>query len=190
MYKVIRMFFILIFFVTLLLLTNFRRKKFSFIKDERLSDYPVRRYKIGTVILYLWMLTFILHFILEIVYNSTMHMNVYLFLILISIIYLSFGASPTVSPGKNEIFVELDIINVGSLGMDIFGSWVGSYSDGVIIYDYLIKNDSIKVNKYTNDVIEFTGRTEKENKKINVILKSKKSINYFKKMWGKNVNFW
>lgn len=187
LYKITRIFFVLILFVTLMLLINFRRKKFSFIRDERLCDYPVQRYKIGNVLLYLWLLTFMLHFIGEIVYDLTMYMSVYFFLILTSILYLSLGALPTVTTRNNEIFVELDIINVGSIGMDIFGSWIGSYSDGIIVYDYLIRKDSIRVNKCIDNAIEFTGYTEKENKKINVVLKSKRSINYFKLWQDKNL---
>ena len=180
--KILKMFFEILLFIIFVLLIKCRNKKFEFINEIDI-DYPVDRFKFGTVILCLWLLLLALQIFLEITMNLSVPTITYFVLIIISIIYLCFGATPTVSSNKNEIILELDLINVGSVGMDIFGSWLGTYYNGIIIYDYMIIGDSIKIKTMNEDLIEFTGDLENIDKRIKVKLKSKRSIEWFKEMW-------
>ncbi len=178
------MFFEVSLFIFFALLIRYRNKKFEFINEIDI-DYPVDRFKFGTVILCLWLLLLGVQIIFQITMNLSIPSITYFILIIISIIYLCFGATPTVTSTKNEIILEFDFINVGSVGMDIFGSWVGTYSNGIIIYDYMVIGNSIKIKTMNEDLIEFIGELEKENRRIKVKLKSKRSIEWFKEVWNK-----
>ncbi len=165
--------------VLILILFRYRSKKFSFLKDAKIKDYPMTRYKIGTFILALWVAIILFGMFQELILKKTIDSKIFLIPFLITIVYGLFGATPTVTKSKHLINLTLDLMNVGSLGIDLFGSWVGKYDDGLIIYFYLIDYDSIKISKCSKDEIVFSGTTKQESIPINVTLKSKKSISYF-----------
>lgn len=172
---------ILLYFIgiaLILVLFRYRSKRFSFLEDEKIKDYPIVRYKIGSVILTLWIVTILFGMFQELALKKTIDAKFFLIPFIISVIYELFGATPTVTKSKHKINLTLDLINVASLGMDLFGSWVGEYDNGLIIYYYLIDYDSIKITEKTKDKIVFSGITKHEGTPINVVLKSKKSINY------------
>ena len=114
----------------------------------------------------------------EIMLKKTIDPKIFVIPFIISVVYELFGATPTVTKSKDRINLTLDLMNVGSLGADLLGSWVGEYDDGLIVYFYLIDYDSIKIIKNEKDEIVFSGIEKHENIPINVTLKSKKSINY------------
>lgn len=172
---------ILLYFIwiaLILTLFRYRSKKFSFLEEEKIKDYPITRYKIGSIILTLWIVIILFGIFQEIVLKKTIDPKIFLILFIISVIYELFGATPTVTKSKHRIDLTLDLMNVGSLGADLFDSWVGEYDNGLIVYYYLIDYDSIKITKRSKDEIIFSGVEKRENIPINITLKSKKSINY------------
>ena len=173
---------ILVYFVgmiIMLMLYKYRTKRFSFLKDEEIKDYPISRYKIGRYIIIFWMIIILLVIFQEVILKRTIDFKIFLIPFLITIIFGLFGAVPTVTKSKYLINLTLDIINVRKIGIDLFGSWIGTYDNGIIIYFYLINFDSIKIIKNSPNNIVFSGITKYENTPILVNLKSKKSINYF-----------
>ncbi|MCB5559944.1 hypothetical protein [Anaerosalibacter bizertensis] len=64
-------------------------------------------------------------------------------------IYFCYGAVPDILENKYKVKVNVDPAARLLGGFDFFGSWVGRYKDGIIIYYYLIKGDTIKVLKNT-----------------------------------------
>nr|WP_300001787.1 hypothetical protein [Tissierella sp.] len=179
MQNIMKILFYFIGIVLILILFRYRSKKFSFLEEEKIKDYPITRYKIGSLILTLWIAIILFGMFQEIVLKKTIDSKIFLIPFIISVIYELFGATPTVTKSRYKINLTLDLINVASLGMDLFGSWVGKYDDGLIIYFYLIDYDSIKISKCSKDEIIFSGITKQETIPINVTLKSKKSISYF-----------
>lgn len=164
--------------ILILILFRYRSKKFLFLQEEKIKDYPITRYKIGNFILTLWIAIILFGMFQELVLNKTIDSKIFLIPFIISVVYELFGATPTVTKSKDRINLTLDLMNVGSLGADLFGSWVGEYDNGLIVYFYLIDYDSIKITKNAKDEIIFSGIEKHENIPINVTLKSKKSINY------------
>lgn len=164
--------------VLIVILFRHRSKKFSFLKHENIKEYPTTRYKLGSLILVLWIAIILFGMFQEIVLKKTIDSKIFLIPFITSVIYELFGATPTVTKSKQKINLTLDFINVGSIGMDLFGSWVGEYDNGLIIYFYLIDYDSIKITKKSKDEIIFSGVSKYEKIPINVTLKSKKSIDY------------
>ena len=165
--------------ILILILFKYRSKKFSFLKDEKIRDYPMTRYKIGSFILAIWVVIILFGMFQELILKKTMDSKIFLIPFLFSVIYELFGATPTVTKSNHRINLTLDFINVGSLGIDLFGSWIGKYDEGLIIYFHLIDYDSIKISKCSKDEIVFSGITKQEGIPINVTLKSKRSISYF-----------
>lgn len=173
---------ILIYFLgigLIFILFRYRSKKFSFINDGELKDYPTTKYKVGNFILLFWIVVILFGMFQELVLNKTIDSKIFLIPFVISVVYLLFGATPTVTKSKHKIDLTLDITNVGVVGMDLFGSWVGEYNNGLIVYFYLIDCDSIKISKLTKEEISFSGIEKQNDIPINVTLKSKPSINYF-----------
>lgn len=105
-----------------------------------------------------------------------MDSKVFLIPFLITIIYGLFGAVPTVIKSEYLMNLTLDFINVGKIGIDLFGSWIGQYDNGIIVYFYLIDYDSIKIIKNSPNNIVFSGIAKVENIPILANLKSKKSV--------------
>ncbi|MGX7108298.1 hypothetical protein [Facklamia miroungae] len=163
----------------IVVLLRYRTKKFSFINDEVLKEYPITRYKVGTFILCLWLIIILFGIFQELVLNETINSKIFLMPFIISVVYSLFGATPTVAKSTYKINLTLDIINSGSLGMDLLGSWVGEYNNGLIVYFYLIDYNSIELSKLTKEEIVFSGIEKQNNIPINVTLKSKPSIHYF-----------
>lgn len=161
------------------ILFRYRSKKFSFINNEEVKDYPIRKYRIANIILLLWLVVILFGMFKELLLHETIDSKVFLIPFIISVIYELFGATPTVKKSKNKIDLTLDLINIGSLGMDLFGSWVGEYNNGLIVYFYLIDYNSIKISKLSKEEIIFSGIEKINGIPINVTLKSKSSINYF-----------
>ena len=178
MKNLLKILFYIVGFIFILFLYKYRSKKFSFIKEEKIIDYPIRRYKIGSLILLLWMGIILYGVIYEIIFNQSINSKVFIVPFILSVIYELFGSTPTVLRSDYGIDVTLDFINSGSLGVDLLGSWVGEYNSGLIVYFYLIDYSSINVTKISKDEIIFTGKEKRENIPIKVKLKSKKSIEY------------
>ncbi|MCR1900258.1 hypothetical protein NSA47_14930 [Irregularibacter muris] len=160
-------------------LLRYRSKKFWFVKSEIIRDYPIVRYKTGSLIAFIWIVLLSFGIVQELFLET--HMNIKMFLVPFAtyVIYSFFGAVPTVTQSRYKIDLTLDWVNVGSIGFDWLGSWIGEYEDGVIVYFYLIDYDSIKVSKLSKEEIVFSGREKQEDIPISVTLKSKPSINYF-----------
>lgn len=158
---------------------KYRSKKFWFIKSDEIEDYPIARYKVGSLILWFWVVVIIFGIIREIVFKNPIDSKIFLIPFLITIIYELFGATPTVAKSKHKINLDLDLINIGSFGMDLFGSWIGKYANGIIVYFYFIDYNSIKVKKLSRKEIILTGIEKQKNIPIDITLKSKPSINYF-----------
>lgn len=76
------------------------------------------------------------------------------------------------------------------MALIFFGSWVGQYKNGVIIYYFIIEKDTIKILKQTDNEIIFQGITETEKGRlpIKVKLRSKPSIEYFKGIFKNEYN--
>lgn len=165
--------------ILILALFKYRSKKFSFLKDEKIKDYPMTRYKIGSLILAVWVVIILFGMFQELILKKTIDSKIFLIPFLISVMYELFGSTPTVTKSNYRINVTLDFINIGSLGIDLFGSWIGQYDEGLIIYFYLIDYDSLKISKCTKDEIVFSGITKQESIPIHVTLKSKRSVSYF-----------
>lgn len=158
---------------------RYRHKKFSFIRQVNIKNYPLIRYKIGSLILILWLLIIFYWIYQELVFNERIDSKIFLLAFVISVIYELFGATPSVTRTKDKIDLKLDMINPGSLGMDLFGSWVGEYDEGLIVYFYLIDYNTIEISKLSKEEIIFSGIEKQSNMEVEVTLKSKNSINYF-----------
>ena len=179
MNNLVKILFYSIGFIILLILFRYRSNKFLFIKDQKIKEYPITRYRIGSFILILWMITILFGMLQEVIFNKTFDSKMFLVPFLPSIIYSLFGATPSVTKSKYKIDLILDLINIGSYGLDWLGSWLGKYENGVIVYFYLIDYDSIEISKLSKEEIIFSGREKQEDIPINVTLRSKVSINYF-----------
>ena len=166
--------------IIMIMLYNYRTERFSFLKDEEIKDYPITRYKVGGYIIIFWMIIISLVIFQEVILKKTIDFVIFLIPFLITIIYGLFGAIPIVIKSKYLINLSLDFITIGKMGVDLFGSWIGTYDNGIIIYSYLINYDSIKIIKSSPNKIIFSGITKYQGTPILVNLKSKKSINYFK----------
>lgn len=164
--------------VIVLILFRYRSKKFSFVNAKKVKDYPVIRYKIGNLIIVVWISMLLFGIFQKLVFQEILNSKIFFIPVLATIFYGLFGAVPEIRKSKDEIKVELDIINIGLVGLDWLGSWVGEYDKGLIIYSYFIDYSSIKLCKKSKDKIIFSGVEKNENIPINVTLKSKKSINY------------
>lgn len=179
MKNTIKIFVYFIGIIAILMLFRNRSKRFSFLKDEKVKDYPVTKYKVGGFIITFWLIVISFGIFQELILKKTIDSKIFLIPFLITIIYGLFGAIPTVIKSKYLINLTLDFITVGKMGIDLFGSWIGTYDKGIIIHFYLINYDSIKVIKNSPNKIVFSGITKYENTPILVNLNSKRSINYF-----------
>ena len=172
---------VLVYFVgmiIILMIYRYRTEKFSFLKDEEIKDYPITRYKVGGYIIIFWMVIILLVIFQEVILKKTIDCKIFLIPFLITIIYGLFGAIPIVINSKYLINLSLDFISIGKMGVDLFGSWIGTYDNGLIVYVYLIDYNSIKIIKNSSNKIVFSGITKYENTPILVNLNSKRSINY------------
>lgn len=160
-------------------LLRYRSKKFWFIKSEKVKDYPIVRYKIGSLIALIWIVILSFGIVEELILKTHMNTKIFLLPLAAYVIYSFFGAVPTVTKSKYKIDLTLDCVNVGVISFDWLGSWVGKCKNGIIVYFYLIDYDSIKVSKLSEEEIIFSGREKQENIPINITLRSKPSINYF-----------
>ena len=122
---VFKILFHLILLTVILILVRYRSKKFSFIGNEKIRDYPVRRYKIGSLILLLWMDLPIFGLAQEIIFKSSMDSRLFLIPLVPTIIYHLFGALPSVMKSKYRIDLTLNWVNRGAVGFDWLGSWIG-----------------------------------------------------------------
>jgi len=164
--------------ILVVVLFRYRSKKFSFVNTEKVKDYPVMRYKIGNLIIIVWIAIFLFGIFQELVLKETINSIIFLIPALATIIYGLFGAVPEIRKSKHKIKIDLDIINKGRVGLDWLGSWVGKYDEGLIVYSYFIDYDSIELSKKTADKIVFSGVEKHEETPINVTLRSQKSIDY------------
>lgn len=160
-------------------LLRYRSKKFWFIKSEKIINYPIVRYKIGSLIALICIAILGLGIVQELFLKTHMNTRVFLVPLTAYVIYSFFGAVPTVTKSRYKIDLTLDWVNVGSIGFDWLGSWVGEYENGIIVYFYLIDYDSIKVSKLSKKEIVFSGREKQGDIPVSVTLKSKPSISYF-----------
>ncbi len=165
--------------IIILMLYRYRTKRFSFLKNEEIKDYPVTMYKAGGYIIIFWMIIILLVIFQEVILNKIIDFKILLIPFLITIIYGLFGAIPIVIKSKYLINLTLDFIIIGKMGVDLFGSWIGTYDNGLIVYFYLIDYNSIKIIKNSPNKIVFSGITKYENTPILVNLNSKRSISYF-----------
>lgn len=165
--------------ILVFVLLSYRSKKFSFIKGEKIEDYPITKYKIGSLILWLWIAIIIFGIVQETFFKNSIDTKIFLIPLILTVIYHLFGAVPSVTKSKHKINLILNWVNVNAIGFDWLGSWVGKYKNGIIVYFYLIDYNSIEISKLSKKEIIFSGREQRENIPINVTLKSKPSINYF-----------
>ena len=161
------------------MLYRYRTERFSFLKDEEIKDYPITRYKVGGYIMVFWMIIISLVVFQEVILNKTIDFKTFIIQFLITIIYGLFGAIPIVIKSKYLINLSLDFITIGKMGVDLFGSWIGTYDNGIIIYFYLIDYNSIKIINNSPNKIVFSGIIKYENTPILVNLNSKRSVSYF-----------
>lgn len=157
-------------------------KRFSFIFELEELDYPIIRLHIGTAIYIIFILFFICELISVYYFKNYFEPRLYLIPFGLLVIYLCFGSVPDILENKFKVKVNVDPAARLLGGFDFFASWVGQYKDGIIIYYYLIEKDTIKVLKNTDEEIIFQGMTETKKGRlpIEVNLRSKPSINYFK----------
>ena len=67
----------------------------------------------------------------EIFLRTYMDTKIFLVPFAIYIIYSLFGAVPTVIKSKYKINLTLNWVNIGSIGFDWLGSWIGRYENGI-----------------------------------------------------------
>lgn len=177
-----KLFFSILLIVFVLWLIFRRYKKFSFIFELEELDYPITKFHMGTIINIIFVLFFMYELISVYCFKKYFEPRLYLIPLGLLVIYFCYGAVPDILENKYKVKVNVDPAARLLGGFDFFGSWVGQYKDGIIIYYYLIKRDTIKVLKNTDEEIIFQGMTEtkKGTLPIEVKLRSRPSIKYFK----------
>ena len=177
--NIIKILFCFVGMIIMLMLYKYRTERFSFLKDEEIKDYPIKMYKVGGYIIIFWMIIILLVIFQEVILKKTIDFKIFLIPFLISVIYGLFGAIPIVIKSKYLINLSLDFITIGKMGVDLLGSWIGTYDNGLIVYFYLIDYNSIKIIKNSPNKIVFSGIAKYENTPILVNLNSKISVSYF-----------
>ncbi len=146
-------------------------------------DFPIKRFYIGMAI-YIILIIFPIIELISVYtkFKFNFKPSIYLIPFGLAIIYSFLGSVPDIMENKYKVRVNVDPAGRRSGGFDFFGSWVGQYKDGIIIYYYVVEKDKIKVLKETDEEIIFQGITETEKGRlpIEVRLRSKSSIEYFK----------
>lgn len=159
-------------------------KRFSPIFQLDGLDFPIKRFYVGIAIHVILIMFFIIELISIFYFNNNFKSEIYLIPLGLVIIYLFLGSVPDIMENKHKVKVNVDFSGRRSGGFDFFGSWVGQYENGIIIYHYLIEKNTIKVLKKTDEEIVFNGITETKKGRlpIEVKLRSKPSIEYFKEI--------
>lgn len=163
---------------------KWRKIKFDLIKTLPEVDYPFKVFNFGTIFYSISILGFILSFLMGYIFKKDVHYSVILIFLFLWIVYLMFGATPTINENKYKIQVIVDTAGGRFKGFDFLNTWIGQYQNGSIVYYYPIDIDSINIIEENDKEISFKGisfSTKFGKLPIEVRLRSKLSKDYFKK---------
>lgn len=170
--------------ILLLYFLRWRKKKLALIKTLPEVDYPFKIFNFGTVFYSIFIIVLIISFLSVYIFKKDVPYSIILIFLFLWVVYLMFGAMPTINENKYKIQVTVDTVGGKLKGFDFLNTWMGKYQNGLIVYYYPIDIDSINIIEENDKEIFFKGISI-SNKfgelPIEVRLRSKLSKSYFKK---------
>lgn len=170
--------------ILLLYFLRWRKKKLALIKTLPEVDYPFKIFNFGTVFYSIFIIVLIISFLSVYIFKKDVPYSIILIFLFLWVVYLMFGATPTINENKYKIQVTVDTVGGKLKGFDFLNTWMGKYQNGLIVYYYPIDIDSINIIEENDKEIFFKGISI-SNKfgelPIEVRLRSKLSKSYFKK---------
>lgn len=170
--------------ILLLYFLRWRKKKLALIKTLPEVDYPFKIFNFGTVFYFIFIMVLIISFLSVYIFKKDVPYSIILIFLFLWVVYLMFGAMPTINENKYKIQVTVDTVGGKLKGFDFLNTWMGKYQNGLIVYYYPIDIDSINIIEENDKEIFFKGISI-SNKfgelPIEVRLRSKLSKSYFKK---------
>ncbi|CCQ93658.1 membrane hypothetical protein [[Clostridium] ultunense Esp] len=169
--------------ILLLIFLRWRKKKLALIKTLPEVNYPFKAFNFGTVFYSMLILVLIISFLMVYIFEKDMPYSIVLIFIFLWIVYLMFGATPTINENKYKIQITVDTVGGRLKGFDFLNTWMGKYQNGIIVYYYPINMNSISAIEENEEEIFFRGSSISSKfgeLPIEVRLRSKLSKNYFK----------
>src|SRR5699024_12761747 len=96
--------------------------------------------------------------LIEVFNREVLGFSLFLLLAVFALVVKLFSEILTVDDNRYKIQVKQRAIGGRHIGFDVFGTRIGKYESGIIVYHYPIERDTIKIVKESDIEIIFIGR--------------------------------